>query len=432
MPYFRELNDLLNEAMLWADLRHEQRVDIKAVIKRLRRELKRAHKTLRKTGPKKKALEEEPNALDAIRALRPDGPRRLWPTLNTSGLGDRLKGAWLGRAAGCTLGAPVEGWSIDAMEALARRGKTAFPPKDYWIAHPSPEAHRYGKSTITDYLKGHLSAVPVDDDITYTILGLLILEEFGPDFTTEQVGEAWVKYLPMACTAEDIALRNLKSGVPAGKAGSKNNPFQEWIGADIRSDPWGYAAPGWPEKAAEFAYRDAYLSHRQNGIYGAMFFSASIAAAFAVDDPIQAIEIGLTEIPKGSRLAADVHWALETGPGFADWRDARKAVDERFQGMHPVHTNNNAWLTIFGLILGQRDFTRTIGTTVALGLDNDCTTATAGSILGAVIGARNIPEHWWKPFRNKTRTYLNDHEWFANTDLVARFMKMAKRVWGEQ
>jgi len=432
VPYFQELHDLLNEVTLWADLRHEQQGDIRAVIKRLHRELRRAQKTLRKAEPRKKALEIEPNALDAIRLLRPEGPRRLWPKLKTSELNDRVKGAWLGRAAGCTLGAPVEGWSIDAMEGLARRGNMRFPPTDYWTIHPSPEMHRYGKSAVEDYLEGHISSVPVDDDITYTILGLLILEESGLDFTTDHVGEAWIKYLPVACTAEEVALRNLKAGVPAPKAGSKNNPFQEWIGAGIRSDPWGYAAPGWPEKAAEFAYRDGYLSHRQNGIYGAMLFAATIAAAFAMDDPIQAIKTGLTEIPKGCRLAADVRWALEAGPEFSDWRDARKAVDERFQGMHSVHTNNNACLTVFGLILGQRDFTKTIGITVALGLDNDCTAATAGSILGAVMGARNIPEHWWKPFRNKTRTYINDHEWFTNTDLVARFVTMAKRVWKDQ
>ena len=432
MPYFRELHDLINEVSHWADLRHEQRADIGAVIKRLRKELKRAQKTLRKAEPKRKALKSEPNDLEAIRALRPEGQRRMWSKLNIAGLNDRMKGAWLGRAAGCTLGAPVEGWSIEAMESLARRGKMAFPPTDYWTTHPSPEAVRYDKSTFQDYLKGHISAVPVDDDITYTVLGLMILEEYGPDFTTEQVGEAWVKYLPVACTAEDVALRNLKKGVPASKAGSKNNPFQEWIGADIRSDPWGYAAPGWPEKAAELAYRDAYLSHRQNGIYGAMFFAASIAASFALDSPIEALKIGLTEIPEGCRLAEDVRWALDAGPQFSDWRDARKAVDERFPDMHSVHTNNNACLTIFGLILGGRDFTKTIGATVALGLDNDCTAATAGSILGAVLGARGIPEHWWKPFGNKTRTYLNDHEWFVNTDLAARFVKAAKRVWQEQ
>lgn len=430
MPYFPELQPLMETVSLWADLRHEQGVDTAPILKRLHKELKRARKSLVKEEPDKKALAREPNALEEIRALRPEGPRKLWNKLQSKGLADRMRGAWLGRAAGCTLGVPVEGWSIDAMEGLARRSRIDFPPTDYWTTHPEPEVLRYGKDSVEHYLKGRMKAVPVDDDLTYTILGLLILEEYGPEFTTEQVGAAWLKYLPVACTAEEVALANLKAGRPASKAATRNNPFQEWIGADIRSDPWGYAAPGWPEKAAELAYRDAYLSHRQNGIYGAMYFSAVIAAAFAMDSPVAALQTGLSEIPAECRLARDLRWALETGPQLKHWRDGRKTVDERFAGMHAVHTNNNACLTVFGLMLGGGDFTKTIGTTVALGLDNDCTAATAGSIFGAVYGAKAIPEHWWRPFRNKTRTYLNEHEWLENTDIVSRFVKTAKRVWG--
>jgi ADP-ribosylglycohydrolase len=428
MPYSRKLHHVLNEVSHWADLRHEQGVPIQSILKPLERELKRARKALGKARPSADALRREPNAFRAIRGLRPPGPRRLWDRVNVSRLRDRMNGAWLGRAAGCTLGAPVEGWCIEDMERLARRCGTPFPPTDYWAGHPWPESLRYGKSAVLDYLRDHIRAVPVDDDLTYTVLGLLILEEFGPKFTTEQVGQAWLRYLPVACTAEEIALANLKAGIPASRAGERNNPFQEWIGADIRSDSWGYAAAGWPAKAAELAYRDAYLSHRQNGLYGAMFFAATIAAAFAVDCPVEALRAGLTEIPKQCRLARDVRWALELGPRLKDWRDARQSVDDRFRGMHAVHTNNNACLTIFGLILGRGDFTRTIGVTVALGLDNDCTAATAGSILGAVLGAHGVPGHWWKPFRNRTRTYLNGHEWFRNTDLVARFLAASQRV----
>ena len=51
----------------------------------------------------------EPNELDAIRALRPDGPRDLGWKPDDATLVDRLHGAWLGRASGCALGKPVEG-----------------------------------------------------------------------------------------------------------------------------------------------------------------------------------------------------------------------------------------------------------------------------------------------------------------------------------
>ena len=431
MPYFSDLHDLVNDLLNWADLRHEQGVDVQSTLKTVRQALEQARKKLRTTQPDAEALLREPNTLSAIRALRPKGPRKIWDRLCEAPLRDKLKGAWLGRAAGCTLGAVVENWSIADMERLARRNKTPFPPTDYWTAHPTPDRIHYGKSATRDFLRNGLTCVPADDDLAYTLLGLLILEDYGSNFTTADVGEAWLKYLPVACTAEEVALANLKAGVSAAKAGEKNNPYQEWIGADIRSDPWAYACPGWPEKAAEFAYRDAYLSHRQNGIYGAMFFAAAIAAAFAVDCPIKALKIGLTEIPAKCRLAVDVAWALKKGPKLRSWRAAREAVDERFEGMHPVHTNNNACLTIFGLILGEQDFTRTIAYTVAMGLDNDCTAATAGSLLGAILGARGIPEHWWKPFRNKAHTYLNKNGTFTNADIVQRFADAAQMVWSE-
>ena len=31
---------------------------------------------------------------------------------------------------------------------------------------------------------------------------------------------------------------------------------------DSSSDGWAYIAPGYPEKAAQMAYNDAFLSHR--------------------------------------------------------------------------------------------------------------------------------------------------------------------------
>jgi len=115
MPYFAELQRCLEQALHWADLRHEQDADAAAIVRRLRREIERAERDLRGLTRSPAEQEREPDALGAIRALRPDGPRRLWPRLMRAGLRDRLKGAWLGRAAGCTLGVPVENWPLEAM-----------------------------------------------------------------------------------------------------------------------------------------------------------------------------------------------------------------------------------------------------------------------------------------------------------------------------
>ena len=216
--------------------------------------------------------------------------------------------------------------------------------------------------------------------------------------------------------------------MPALQAADVDNPCVQYIGADIRSDPWGYAAPGFPEKAAEFAHRDAYVSHRRNGIYGAMYFSAAISAAFAVDDPIEALRIGLEEIPADCYLAREVEWALAEAPSISNYLDARAAVDARYPGMHKVHAINNAVLTIWGLTVGGDDYSKVIGETVAMGLDNDCTAATAGSIWGAVHGKAAIPKHWHKNFNNKVHTFLIGQDTFALDDMIDRFIAQAEKI----
>jgi len=429
-PDFRRL---IEELELYAQLKSEYGATrVSSPLASAARALRSALTELKRLPIERDLAKQEPNDLEQIQALRPAGPRRMWQNLARHTYGDRLAGALLGRLAGCTLGAPVEFWSIDRMKALAEENGEAFPPTDYWSRVPDPKQKRYQMSRREEYTRSGLAGVPVDDDIAYTLLGLLIVEEHGPEFTIDDLGKAWIKYLPYACTAEDIALKNLRKGLPASRVGERGNPYCEWIGADIRSDPWGYMAPGWPERAAAMAYTDAYISHRRQGIYGEMFFAAAIAAAFAVDDPVEALRIGLSEIPRNCALAKAVRWALRVSPEIKDYKGARAAMEEKFKGMHRVHTINNACLTIWGITLGGTDFTRVIGETVAMGMDNDCTAATAGSVVGAVVGKQGIPEHWYRNFNNTVHSYLIGKRRFSISGILRRFEKQAKRIHSQQ
>jgi len=416
---------------LYSQLQHEYGArGVERELAGVRRAMDAGLKRLRALPADAKLAAREPNRLADIKRLRPAGPRRMWKTFDRAGYLDRLEGALLARMAGCTLGAPVEFWDIEKMQDLARENGQNFPPTEYWSRVPEPFKKRYGGSERQDYTRDRMDGVPVDDDIVYTLLGLLVVEEHGPRFTVAENGRAWLKHLPYACTAEHVALENLKRGVPAAKAGERENPYREWIGADIRSDPWGYMAPGWPEFAADMAYRDAYLSHRRNGVYGEMYFSAAIAAAFAVDDPVEALRIGLTEIPRDCAMAGAVRWALKVAPKIRNWRQARDAAERKFAGMHRVHTIINAVLTIWGITIGRTDVSKVIGETVAMGLDNDCTAATAGSIVGAVVGRKGVPAKWTKPFNNTVHSYLKTCKKFRIDDLLRRFAKQAERVHG--
>jgi len=247
----------------------------------------------------------EPSTLDEIRAERPDGPRRMELNLTDNQMLDRIHGAWLGRAAGCVLGKPVErGWNKDQIDSYLQFAK-ALPLNDYI---PLVEGHPDGLKLdspgypSTNCTRGRVHYATIDDDLDYTVLGLHILESYGPDFTSRNVAETLLDRLPdinLFWPLKIMAYRKLL-----------NNPSTTWqhhqnerIGGQIHADPWGYSAPGWPEKAAEFAFRDVSLSNVKNGIYGGMFVAAMLAAAFVTSDVEEVIKIGLSEIPRNCRLA---------------------------------------------------------------------------------------------------------------------------------
>ena len=160
----------------------------------------------------------EPDELEAIRRLRPAGARRMWTALPDD-FRERLEGSWLGRCAGCTLGSIVEGWTVERMEQWAEYLGDEYPLVDYWSAAEQPHMKKYQTSLREDFTAAKMNGVPTDDDLNYTLLGLMILEEYGLDFSTDELGEAWVKYLPFAFTAEGIALDNLRQGCAADAGG---------------------------------------------------------------------------------------------------------------------------------------------------------------------------------------------------------------------
>jgi ADP-ribosylglycohydrolase len=433
VAYFGELGSAVNYLSAWLDLRREQGRDVAPYVKEAVRRLAAIQRKVEKLGPPPALRKEEPIELEDIRALRPRGPRKLPLTLSDAELYDRMLGAWLGRAAGCMLGIPCEGMSKAAIRSAARALGQRYPLNDYWRLDPKPgnaDGTHYGLTPRRKFLKGHIARIGTDDDLTYTLLGLLILEDYGIDFTVRDVGEAWLRYLPMACTAERVALDNLKKGIEPPLTARIGNPYQEWIGADIRSDPWGYAAPGLPEVAAELAYRDASVSHIMNGTYGEMFFSAAIAAAFALGDVEEVLEVALAEIPKNCRTAQTVEETIAWCRRDQDWDATTQRILKKYAGMAGAHTLNNAALTVAGLLYGKGNYGKTIALTVMGGVDTDCTGATAGSIFGAMAGAKRLPRKWTRPLGDGAESYIIGRRRWRSSDVARRFCRIAAEVRG--
>ncbi len=336
----------------------------------------------------------EPNDLDAIRAQRPDGPRRLRWSPSHDELAGRLHAALSWRAAGCALGKPVEGAASAYGQPLGtgRRWLRAhlqaqgdWPLRDYFRDAPGlwcPLSHRE-----------RIAFMEPDDDINYTLAGLGVLEQCGPDFTWSDVARWWMRNIPigMVCTAETQALLTFLNHTSHARPGPATaeltrrhrNPYREWIGAQIRSDGWAWACAGKPELAAEMAWRDAHWTHERSGIHGAMFLAAMQAAAFVVDDPHSLVRIGLSEIPADCRLGRAVCDCLRWAAEESSFEGCMERVEEAFRDQSPVHAIDNALVCVVGLLYGGMDPTTSVTTTVMCGLDTDCNGASVGSIVGA-------------------------------------------------
>jgi ADP-ribosylglycohydrolase len=337
-------------------------------------------------------------------------------------LADHALGGWLGRAAGCLLGKPCEGSPRAEIERRLR-AIGHWPLSDYWpVVREVPEGISY-PSASDPSLKENITRMTRDDDMDYPIVGLHILERFGPGFTTREVGNVWLERLPYHCvyTAERVAYRNLVNELGPPATAVCRNPYREWIGAQIRADIWGWAAPGNPELAAEFAWRDASLSHTKNGIYGEMFFSALLAAAFLESDLHRLIEIALSEIPRNCRLREAVLDTVRWCDQNSDWEATWERINEKYGHYHGVHTINNAAVVLMGLLHSKGDYERAISIAVMGGWDTDCNGATAGSVMGTVLGAKALPAKWIAPLHDRISSIV-----LGFTDM--RISELAKRT----
>ena len=271
--------------------------------------------------------------------------------------------------------------------------------------------------------------MPEDDDLNYTMLALALMEERGRAFTTDDVADRWLKDLPglRVFTAERAVYRNLLDAIEPVDAARIRNPYREWIGAQIRTDLYGWVSPGDPHAAAELAWRDARLSHVRNGVYGAMFVAAMAAAACVASDVETVIAAGLSVVPPRSRLARSVGLAVDLARrGVAD----EKAIDQLYaahDGLHWVHVLNNAAVVALALAASGHDFSRAITAAVSAGWDTDSNGATVGGLVGALTGASALPVRWTRPLKGRIASSLRGFDGATFDGLASRTLALVAR-----
>ena len=374
---------------------------------------------------------EEPALLEEIVAAMPGGNRERPVDAGRSRkeLGDRVLGGWQGGIAGCNLGKPIEDgdfWTPGRIRTYLELAG-AYPLRDYIPAlDPMPDGFRL-RECWPETKRAHIHGGARDDDIDYSILNLWLLEEYRFDVTPGRVANAFLSFLPYfrVFTAERATMVNLLHNVPIAAIGETRNPYREWIGALIRADVYGWVLPDRPGAAARLVFQDALLSHRSNGIYAAMWSAALVSAACVAGTVNEAVERSLDYVPARSRLAEALGLVYKLYRTSHSWEQALESIRSRFGHYSWVHSINNSCLIMAGLLWGDGDFASTVGLTVQGGWDTDSNAATAGSVVGTVLGAAKLPAHFINPLQDRTRSAVFGYDNSRISNLARRTTSLA-------
>jgi ADP-ribosylglycohydrolase len=282
---------------------------------------------------------------------------------------DKVRGCWLGKNIGGTLGGPWEG----------HRHTHAFT-----FYNPVPK-----------------EAAP-NDDLDLQLVWLKMLEEEGTDPSIRTFAQYWNTYARRYPWNEyGFFSCNFERGLRPPIAGCFENYFVDEMGSPIRSEIWACLHPADPQAAARMAWKDSSLDHTGGeGTYGEMFWAAVQSAAFVESDPKSLIHIGLNMIPLSSHIARSIReavWCYENGK---PWGVAREKIASRFGHIQPCNAVPNHGFTIIGWLYGK-DFGDRLCKAVNCGYDTDCTGATLGALLGILDGAGKIPQKWIEPVGEK-------------------------------
>ena len=174
-----------------------------------------------------------------------------------------------------------------------------------------------------------------------------------------------------------------------------DNPFDEWIGAQMRGIICGMVVPGRAREAARLAWVDAEVSHAGNGILGEVFNAVLAARAFVEPDVRSLLTSTIALFNTDTEYGAVLDFALKACEAASDWRDAWAVCDARYVEYNWIHAYPNAAAEVIALYFGKGDFDLTLEIVCGIGHDVDCN---AAQILGVAIGRGAVvamvhPEH---------------------------------------
>lgn len=325
-------------------------------------------------------------------------------------LEDKVRGGWAGQMIGVTYGAPTEFRFLQ---------KINDQPRDW-----KPEE-----------LAGALD----QDDLYVEMTFSDVMDRLGLNATSDDYGEAFKNSKYQLWHANLAARRALLRSVKGSMSGNpKYNLHPNDIDFQIESDFIGLMTPGMPRAAQRYAQRVGRVMNYGDGLYGGIFIAAMYSAAYFESDPRKVVQAGVAAIPAGSIYAQVINdvlrWSKENP---SDWKKTWQLLEDKWDrddacpegALRPFNIDaslNGAYVAM-GLLYGDKNFEKTMEIAMRGGQDSDCNPASAGGILGTMIGYKAIPAKWTDPLptiADKKFSYTN----YSYNTSVEKTIERAKQV----
>lgn len=274
-----------------------------------------------------------------------------------------MRGCFLGKTIGGTLGMPYEG--------------------------------DLGTREVTYYDPVPTSMVP-NDDLDLQVVNLEILRRRGLPVCSHYLAEFWTHYMAGFPDEYGVANHNVSRGLYPPLSGYYSNAFHGGMGAAIRSELWACLAPGDPVLAVRLAREDASTDHANDGIDASAFLAAIESAAFIEKDRDALLETGFSFIGHNHCMTNAFRDVIRWWKERRNPKEIRKQILAAYPSQNWTDVTVNLSLILLSWLASEGDFGRGICTAASLGYDADCTCATLGAILG-MIAPERIEEKWTRP-----------------------------------
>jgi hypothetical protein len=305
-------------------------------------------------------------------------------SLSCDVLKDKIMGGWAGQVIGCTYGGPTE-----------------FRFRGTMIQDYTPI--EWDETRMEWY---YTHAPGLYDDIYMDLTFVEVMEKEGVEAPASSHAHAFAHAGYSLWHANQSARYNILQGIQPPDCGHwKNNPHADDIDFQIEADFAGLMNPGMVNTASEVCDRVGHIMNYGDGWYGGVYVAAMYSLAFYTDDLELIVTEALKCIPEESEffqcIQDVIQWYYQH-PG--DWKRTWFETEKKWSAdvgcpngvfnAFNIDAKINAAYIVIGLLYGEGDFGKTLDISTRCGQDSDCNPASAGGIMGTVLGYKHIPAYW--------------------------------------